>query len=89
MVPVDAPRPVAMFDAGRLQDMSTRATRAWRTQRWQERLGLLDVDPAESELPAECVPPGEGDGLPCALSALGQRLVGLVDWPPEADAARL
>jgi hypothetical protein len=32
-------------------------------------------------------PTGEGDGLPCALAALGQRPVGLVGWPPDADAA--
>ena len=56
---------------------------------WSVPRGGPGVDPAESELPAECGPPGEGDGLPCALTTLGQRLVGLVDWPPDADAARL
>ena len=53
-----------------------------RASRWTR-------DPAESELQAECGPPVEGDGLPCALTTLGQRLVGLVDWPPDVDAARL
>lgn len=56
-----------------------RLTRASRVERWAQRLPLLAEDPREDALPVR--PPGEEDGTPCALTALGRRLVGLDDWP--------
>ncbi|CAE8678834.1 unnamed protein product [Polarella glacialis] len=77
--------PLSMSDAGTVDydDLEKasklkRLSRESRTERWRKRLPLLREDPPEHELPRR--PPGEEDGQPCLLSALGQRLVGLVDW---------
>ena len=39
---------------------------------------LLAEDPDEAVLPLR--PPGEEDGAPCTLTALGRRLVGIDGW---------
>lgn len=55
-----------------------RQSRERRVERWRHRLPLLDEDPTEGELVRR--PPGEEDGAPAELTALGERLVGLADW---------
>lgn len=55
-----------------------RLSREERLERWMRRLPVLHEDPHEHELPR--LPPGEEDGVPVALSELGERLVGLRDW---------
>lgn len=60
-----------------------RQSRERRVERWRYRLPLLDEDPTEADLPRR--PEGEEDGRPATLTALGERLVGLVEWEPEAE----
>ena len=55
-----------------------RQSRSRRVERWRERLPLLDEDPREHEIAQR--PPGEEDGRPATLTALGEKLVGLTDW---------
>lgn len=95
MLPVDASRylgsnrrsdmPLSMSDAGtsRYDEADkaaslVRLSRQQRCERWRKRLPLLEEDPHEHEL--ECLPPDESDGKPASLTALGERLVGLVEW---------
>lgn len=56
-----------------------RLSRERRIDRWRLRLPLLDEDPTEDQLSHR--PPGEEHGEPFGgLTALGKRLVGLVEW---------
>ena len=90
-----ADAPLSMSDAGTLDyhDAERRAgvrrlSRAERVARWRERRPMLAEDPAEAEV--EMIAPSwRADAAPrppCELTPLGERLVGLVDWPSDAAA---
>ena len=61
-----------------------RMSRADHVERWRARRPLLDEDPREEELAR--YPPGEpASAPPATLTPLGERLVGLHEWPLDDD----